>query len=239
MAIAFANLGASLDPDINLTTNLTSYASASWTPPTADLLIVFCQNSAASAAAAVTPTVSGNSITYVEIATVINDINRISLFAANLSGATAGATTFAFAGNTQTTFRASFFQATGVNLTGGVAAAFVQKPTNSGAAATSGSVTLAAAGHADNRPISGFYHLANEQSTPRTSWTELDDLRLGTPAATLETQYRSDAFETTASATWATSVIWAGIAAELKATLAAGKAPPFAARALRMWIKRR
>lgn len=235
MPITFANLGASTTPDMNLTTNLTSYSNTSWTPPTSGLLIVFTFNAAATAGAAIAPTVTGNSITYTQIATVINNVERISLFAAKLAGATAGTTTFDFGSNSQTCCKASFFHVIGADLSGTTAQAFVQQPTNSGAAATTGTVTLSAAASAANRPIAGFYHFANEATTPRTNWTEADDLALGTPAAAMETQYRSDAFETTASATWASSVIWAAIAAEVKAA----RSDPLPSRPTRMWRKRR
>jgi hypothetical protein len=79
---------------------------------------------------------------------------------------------------------------------------------------TSASITLAAAGNSNNRPISGWAVAGSVSFTPRTNWSEMDELG-GT--GHLETQYRSDAFENTASATWGgSSQDWAGIAAELK-----------------------
>jgi hypothetical protein len=55
---------------------------------------------------------------------------------------------------------------------------------------------------------------------PRTNWTELDDMVQGGSLNT-ETQYRGDAFETTASATWdGANRGHIGIAAELKAVSA-------------------
>lgn len=225
MAIAFSNLGNSANPDFQSATDLASYASSSWTPPTSDLILLFV--AAGRTAGADTPTVSGNGLTWVQIGTTQpmpsgSSGYAVSLFAANASGSSAGVTTVSFGGNTQLGCQASFFAATGVDLSGGVAAAFVQSVAANGTG-TAGSITLAAAGHADNRPISAFYHLATQAKTPRTNWTEADDLSTSSPARGIETQYRSDAFETTASATWASSVAWVGIAAELKA---AGVAVP-------------
>jgi hypothetical protein len=221
VTIAFSNLGTSANPDFNRNEDLSAYTNTSWTPPTSDLICVFVNSERSGAGTANQPTISGNSLTWTAIATATlgtnNGGSRVTLFGANASGSTAGTTTIDFASQTQTHCEASFFKATGVDLLGGVAAAFVQSPTNTGTA-TSGSVTLAASGNANNRPIAGFYHEANEAVTPRANWTELDDLADSGPGANLETQQRTDAFETTASATWTTSAKWIGVAAELKAS---------------------
>lgn len=220
MAITFTNLGSSAAPDFRNGGNATSYTTASWTPPSSGLIILFVF-SAVSATTAVEPTVSGNSLTWTKIISVVaepsGNAQRITLFGANAAGSSAGVTTIDFGTETQLSCTASFIQATGVDLSGGVAAAFVQTPTNSGAGATSGSVTLSAAGSSNNRPVAAFMHAANEASTPRTNWTEADDFNGSGPTEGLETQYRSDAFETTASATWTSSANWNGLAAEIKA----------------------
>jgi hypothetical protein len=229
MALAFFNHGASAAPDLATSTDATSFATASHTPPTG-LVIAFVNTRTANTDATSPPnipTVTGNGLTWTQIATVAYNLSssinrgRLSLFAANNTGGTgtAGATTFDFAGQTQTACQVSFFYVTGADLSGGTAAAFVQSPTNSGATLTTLSVTLAAAGHADNRPIAGFAHSANEVATERTNWTEVDERANSSPTTALETQYRSDAFETTASASWASNVACAGIAAEIKATV--------------------
>ena len=220
MAITITNLGNSADPDINSGTDGASIDSASWTPPSSGLINCFVWNRSTTGSPV---TMSGNGVTWHEIATVVSaTVHRLTLFAANASGSTTGATTITRAdGSTIIGWRASFFFAEGVDLSGGVPAAFVQAPTNEAANVSSLSITLAAAGHADNRAIAGFAHAANEATTPRTNWTELDDLATGAPNNALETQYRGDAFETTASASWASAVQALGIAAELKAAVAA------------------
>jgi len=217
MAIAFANLGVSANPDINSGTDATSYANSSWTPPTDGLILVYVI--AKRAAALDTPTISGNSLTWIQIGSTLNcggNNHGLSLFAANASGSSTGVTTISFGANTQLHCSASFFQATGVDLSGGVAAAFVQTATATGTG-TTGTVPLAAAASSDNRPIAAFFHAQNEAKAPRVNWTEIDDLAGTSGIRDLETQYRSDAFETTATATWTTSDIWGGIASELKA----------------------
>ncbi len=218
MAIIFTNLGASANPDINSSDDATSYANSSWSPPTSGFLIAYIYNGAAIQADTVAPTISGNNLTWTQIETRLGGTSRITLFAANLSGATAGVTTVDFGSIVQLGVRVSFFRAEGVDLTGGVAAAFVQTVKDGGTSAAP-TLTLAAAGHADNRPIVGFYTAINQTATPRTNWTLVDDLALGSPPRALSTQWRADAFDTTASVTWAGSNSYGGIAAELKAVV--------------------
>lgn len=219
--IAFVNLGSSANPDISTSANQTAYSNSSWTPPT-DGLIVICVNSRKSGGPEFPTSITGNSLTWVEILTYNPfSIWGMAMFAADASGATTGATTITYP-SSQSSCEASFFQVTGVDLSSGVAAAFVQTPTNTGTG-TSGSVTLAAAGNSDNRPISSWLHDGDGAITERTNWTEFDGWNYSTgPARSAETQYRDDAFETTATATWTPTENWGGIAAELKAEVAAG-----------------
>ena len=224
MAIAFSNLGISANPDINSTTDANSYANSSWTPPTAGLIIVFVTSKLNAGPEA--PTISGNDLTWTQIATVRDptDDFRITLFGANASGSAAGVTTVDFGGVTQGGCNASFFLATGVDLSVSVAAAFVQAPTSNGTG-TSASVTLAAAGSADNRPIAGTVVEVNAALAERANWTEADGFNNTTAnMGSMNTQWRDDAFETTASATWdGSSVPWGMIAAELKVEVAGGR----------------
>lgn len=215
--LAFANLGASAAPDVNNDADATSYASASWTPPATGLLVVFVHARGLDANGSDPVTVTGNNVTWTQIgATVACAANSMAaLLAADASASTTGATTFNFGAETETNLTVSFFHVTGADVSGGVAAAFVQRPTNSGTG-TSGSVTLSSAAATTNRPIAFFWHDTNEAKTPRANWTELDDLTGAARNRNIETQYRGDAFETTASATWITSTIWCGIAAEIK-----------------------
>ncbi len=213
--ITFSNLGASAGtptaPDFTSGTFGNTHATASWTPPTSGLIFVYVYEFLDSGSPGL-PSMSGNSITWTRIASVQDATGgRISLFGANASGSSAGATTITHAQWTHYC-DAVFAAATGVDLTGGVAAAFVQAPTATGTG-TTGTITLAAPGSANNRPISGWRNLGSTTMAPRANWTELDEL---TDQGD-ETQYRGDAFETTATVTWSGSAAWGGIAAELKA----------------------
>ncbi len=227
MAIAFTNQGVSANPDINEGAAQTSYLNSSWTPPTDGIILVNTHSRRNGGPD--TPTMSGNSLTWTQIGATLsdNDSGGLSLFAADTSGSAVGATTIDFGANTQVHCTASFFQATGVDISGGLASAFVQQPTDTGTG-TSGEITLAAAGNANNRAISFFWHLANEASTERTNWTEIDDLAGGGRNRGLITQYRDDAFETTASASWTSDVKWAGMAVELLAAAVGGLSMPVA-----------
>jgi hypothetical protein len=216
--LTFSNLGASTTPDVNSNTSGTSFVTPSWTPPSAGLIVLdVCSEQASGFPSA--PTVTGNSITWVQIATItFASTRRLTRYGANAAGSAAGATTIGtFGGSNQLSCRASFYAVDGTDVANGVAQTFVQSPTGNGTG-TSGSITLAAGSNSRNRPIAAFHHLGdNEAKTARASWTALDDLH-NFSSMSLATQYRSDAFETTASATWTTSAIWAGISSELKAT---------------------
>lgn len=91
--------------------------------------------------------------------------------------------------------------------------------TNSGTA-TSGTVAMSAANRTAGRRTFSFWgHRIAEVTTPDSTdltWVEIDDNT--TTTAALETQY-IDGVDETASASWATSSSWLGIAMELKAAL--------------------
>lgn len=221
MAIAITNLGTSSTPD-KIVSSSASIVTDSWSPPTDGLIIAIVGQKRAGGVTPSEPTsITGNGLTWVKIGSQASTsaFVRVTIYAALASGATTGQTTVNL---TESQFRGfvSFFQATGVDLSGGVAAAFVQTVGATADAAGSISITLAAAGSSANRPIAGFILDASDAITPRTNWTEIDEL---TDSRNLETQYRSDAFETTASASIVSGTqYWAGIAAELKAEVTTG-----------------
>jgi len=219
MAISIDNLGNSANPDINNGANACIYTNSSWTPPGSGLVIAFASSREAAGNNG-PPTVCGNNLAWTQIKTDTFQAGdcRSTLFAADATGGVSGSTTVDFAGVLQLNCDVSFLAASGVDLSGGVAAAFVQTPSASGVD-TSGSIALAAAAHPDNRPIAYFWNLANASLFERTNWTEIDSLQGVGPNRGLLSQYRGDAFETVSSASWASSVDWGGIAAELKATV--------------------
>lgn len=215
----FANVGGGTAPDINSAVDRQIYSGSSWTPPTSGLLLCIMTTSVGAGTPSV-PTLFGNNLEWYQIHTVIYGVsssNRLTLLAANATGSAAAIMSFSFA-ETQLCCRASFLMASGstVDFTQGVTGSIVQAVSATVNGGTTGTATLAAASHADNRPIFGVVHGANEATAPKTGWAELDDLAGANPIQGLETQYQQTAFDTTPNATWATSALWAVIGAEIK-----------------------
>ena len=230
MAITFTNLGASADPpDINSGTNATSYSSASWTPPSAGIVLVFVTSREASGAGGDPDTVQQNGVNLTQIGAsiVFNNENGMSAWAAYASALSTGVLTIAFPA-TQTHCTAPVMQIEGADESGAVDAAFIgvsgdDSVYSASGTGTSSSVTLDAASDSDNRPVACNWHKFNEVTTERTNWTELDDLAGAGQNRGINTQVRTDTFETTASATWTTSQDFGILAMEVK--IASG-APP-------------
>jgi hypothetical protein len=201
------------------TGNATSYAtSATYTPQAESLLVAFvCVGSTEQAAA---PTVSGHGVSWTALSLanhLLSSTHRIDVYVANAGASpTSAAFTVSGFGSNRTGCTITEFEVRNASLSGGVTSAVVQKPTNNGTG-TSGSVTLAAATAARNRPISFFAHLANEVSNAQTNWTLETGARgnFNTPATSAIGQFRNDAFETTASSSWSTSSAWRGVALEI------------------------
>lgn len=228
MSIYFTNLGQTTDfpasnPDIGSGANATSYSNSSWTPPTYGLIFVFVGSRDNDGGTNTIPTMSGNNLTWTNIASIdVSGSRRLTLFGADAAGSTTGSTTVDFGATTQDSCMAMFAYAADADLSGGVAATFVQAPTNSGTSTTP-NVTLSAAGNSANRPIFAFAINPNATvtgSTPATGWLELDDVTFGTHDGTtvlIETQCKTDSFDTSAGATQSNNVAWSAIAAEIKA----------------------
>lgn len=215
MAIAVSALTSSYN-----NANAAGYATASISPAAGSLLVLYVGSSITGGTApGTTPT--GLSLTWtlqdqIAFSGTGSAERRLAVFTAPCgaspgSGAVTLTHTDLGSGATSEGTAWAVLQVTGHN----VAAPVVQHPKTSGVAATSGSLTLAAAASSLNRPVVGWWHRANEGKTPRTNWGELTDNFGGTPSVGLETQWRGDAFETTASATWVSSQPWAAIALEI------------------------
>ncbi len=92
------------------------------------------------------------------------------------------------------------------------AGVYIAEATDQTGTATSLSVTLKSPDNVLNRPFSAFLHNIAQVKAPRTNWTETADINHANPAKGTDTQYRSDAHETTASATWITAANAKGLA---------------------------
>lgn len=227
--VAFTNLGVSTEvttanPDIRDIGDAASYANTAWTPPTSGILIADVL-SAKAAAETLPDSVTGNGITWVELATIVFSgvTRRITRYGAFAAGSSNGATTISFGADTQLGCYVSFYQITGADESGTIANAFAQHVSNTGTG-TLGSVTLAAAGDSGNRAFAYFAHLTNElvSKDSDANWTKLDDFRGAGPALGSISEYRGDAFDTVAEASWTTSSAWAGLASEVKVAAAGG-----------------
>lgn len=199
-----------------------SYTTASsFTPGANRLVLAFVENSKGSTAD--TPTVSGNSLTWVQVTTVTfstGNRRRLTLFRAMGASPTNGALTADFAGVNQTSIAISVFEFDGVDTSGtNGSGAIVQAPTPvTGAAVSSVSITLAAFGSASNGASAGVGATANVGITHDTGWNEIHDITSVTvPATALETQWIATN-DTTASGTMVSGTADMGIIAiEVKA----------------------
>ncbi len=228
MTIAVTHRGAIHDTNAGALVTLTS--SPTWTPAANSLLITWISSSTEE----VSPTsVTGHGVTYTKIGNLIQLGTGPNLGVLELWAAKAGASPTSVAVSATWVFARSGVSISEEEVTGhdnalslaiGAGQMFPQVVSagNSVATATSRTLTLAAAAHVNNRPISAFIHAANEVKTPQTSWTELDDGGYTSPNRSMETQYRSDAFDTTAGASWTTARASAGMAAEIAEAASGG-----------------
>jgi hypothetical protein len=209
--------GTATNPDSRNTTDAASYANTSWTPPASGLLLVAALCSFVGGAN--TPTADHNGVALTQVATVAFGTDwRLTLFAADCAALSTGVTTFDFAGQVQRNGDFMFAHVPDADLTAGVAGAIIQSPTSSGTG-TSGSVALAAPGNDWNRTFATFAHFASEQEDARSGWWRVDHWISTGPLRAMHTAWREEMFDPAASASWATSAAWGGIAIELKAKL--------------------
>lgn len=208
------------------TANGTSYTTASLVPGAGRLVIAVV--SASATTAETTCTLSGGGVTtWAEETALAKPYNTVAtanrkiwVFRAQQTSYSASAAATITLGTSSSGCAHSIFDVSGAldDIANNGAACIINRVTNaSDTGATSGSVTLGLSSSSANRPVSAFSHLATEVASPATSWTEIADVSYSVPANALETQIRTDAFSTAAAATWATSVVWGGVAFELVA----------------------
>jgi hypothetical protein len=223
VAITFTTLG----PTIGTGVDASSFSTGSWTANASALHVLFLgveRNSATPA----TPTVTHDGITATEITSLVvttvgTDRRKIWIFAWVSAASPAAAILTADFGASHIGCEADLIRVDGSDVANGLVQTFVQTPnTGSDLTGTSGSITLSAAGDSNNRPICAFTHAFNENQVPRASWTEVTEVQHANPTTAFAGQFRSDAFETTASTTWTTSSAYGGIAAEIKVAGAGG-----------------
>lgn len=210
------------------TTDANSYATASVTP-TANRLVILCVRNR-KAGGGDTPTATGNSLTWVQMGTVLSGggTQRITFFRAMSATPTAGAITIDFGGVTQTACSWSVSEFDGVLTTGTDGADAVSQPTvcAAGQSGLTVVVTLAAFGHVNNGAFGFFFHPFDEVSVEGSGFTAIHNQSSSENNNNIFTEWRADN-DTTVDATWATSMgvnEAKALAVELVAEAASGNA---------------
>lgn len=210
--------------------NLSSYATGSWTPAANRLAIVSVENEMGTGTPA-TPTLSGNAITWFQLVTYVPDSTgtqvRITVFVGNTgSSPSAGAITADFGGAVQAGCNIIVDEIDQADVSGTALQAIVQSKigTVSGSG-TSESITLDSAISSGNASYGVFNHQADELTTNGSGYTTLGNGSHAGPASALQTEYQSTGSQTV-DASWTTSAGKGGIALEIKAAggTAAGQA---------------
>lgn len=213
----------------------TSYATTGTYSPAANALliclVVGCLASSPNDPDHATSPFTGHGVSWTKLSLSANTLggtHALSVWVANAGASPSSAACTAQWTSNRTGCALIEFEVNGADLSGGASAAIVQKPTTTGTGTGTGDQSLSAAGQAQNRPLAFFVHLANEATTPRANWTETTgaDGNFNNPATGVEGSYRSDAFETTYSATWTTSSAWRAVALEIKAAAVSGTSSP-------------
>lgn len=218
-------VSAALLTGASSTTDGSSFVTASITPSANKLILVAVVNSKATTPD--TPTISGNGLIWVQIATRLVDdgaaVKRVTLFRSMGVAPIAEAITIDFILQTQTSCLWSVVEFDGVD-TGGTSgsAAIVQSATAATTVtATSLTVTLAAFSSVDNATYGVFGLNIAQDQTPGTGFTELHDLTVGTPGGGCFAEWRVDN-DTTVDQSSASATRRAGVAVEIKAAAAVG-----------------
>lgn len=203
------------------TTNASTYNTASVTPTANHLMLLWVTNTHASSAAL--PTVTGCSMTWVQVDTVVGTRStgvsqRLTLFRAmKPSGITTGQITISF-GGAQSGCAWSLTDVVNAETTGSDGAdAIVQSVTSSNVtgSATSLTVNLANFASAANGAVACFATSITGTISPVGNWTKLAQATYTTPNTGIETQWYPTS-DTTASASFSASNAF-GIAVEVNA----------------------
>lgn len=169
------------------------------------------------------PTVSGASVTWTEAddilwASVGTPRRRTTVFRClNVTGGS-GVLTIDYGGVTQGGCSWALIEITGMDTSGTNGSGMVVQVVKSAidpSAATSGSISLAALGSANNVAFGAVAHIANEVTTPGAGYAELTDNPGNNPSLSVQTEYLINV--TTVNASWATSSIWGITGIEIKA----------------------
>jgi len=202
-----------------------SYTTASFAPPPGSLLVVFIDLSITGSEPAVN-TVTGSGLTYELVNSVFYKTsgNNLKLFAYRAQTATPldpGAVTIDLNAVVHTGARWQVIACSKVEQGANGANAIAQSAVAFNTVAIGGALDVVLPGaqfDAYSRCLAGFGNNSSAANSviPRAGWHELDEGNQGTPSQTLETQWRLDFFEGTASGIQnSTTLAMGGIAVEL------------------------
>lgn len=197
----------------------TSYTTASISPASNQLILATIYSRSNSAGQSLAPTLTGNGLTWVQVATLADSATtqRISLFRA-LGSAVAGTVVIDFGAVTQARCGWSISQFNNVALTGtNGSGAIVQSVTNKDEGTNTGlTVTLAAFGSVNNATYGGVK--AGNPITPGTGFAELGE----DGVIFIESEWKNSN-DTSVDWTWSsTSGFALGVACEIKFASASG-----------------
>ena len=227
---AAAITAATLTADVGNTTNGANYATASITPTANNLVLAWVTNTKASTPD--TPTLSGNGLTWVQVATVTwgtiaTPTARTTLFRAMGAAPSTGGVTISFGGLAQTGAAWSIVQFNGVDTSGtngsGAIVQSVTGRTDNASAAAGLSITLAALGNAANASAGGFSNMVNLATSisAGAGYTVSAGASYATPTTSIRSEWRIPG-ATTVSVTQSAISNIGGIAVEVKADLCPG-----------------
>lgn len=221
---------AALTADAANGVNANSFSTASITPAANNLVLAWVTNTKATTPD--TPTLSGNGLTWVQVATVTwgtigTPTARTTLFRAMGAAPSAGAVTIGFAGVTQTGAAWSIVQFGGVDVSGtngsGAVVQSVTGRTDNASAAAGLSITLAALGNANNASAGGFSNMVNLATSisAGAGYTASAGATHNSPATSIRSEWKTTG-STTVDVTQSAVSHIGGIAVEVKADLCPG-----------------
>lgn len=204
--------------------NQTSYDTASISPTANRLVLVAVANDTTDG---VEPTVTGNGMTWVKVATVVSAVGRLTVFRSLSASPSAGALTIDFGAQLQSRCGWSVVEFSGMDTSGANGAgAIVQSATNTGTSATTLAVTLSAFGNAGNATYGAISVGSSPVAsiTAGTGFTEQGEIQVES-VLTVESEFK-DSNDTSVDWTSSeTAARLAGIAIEIKVAGAATATP--------------
>ena len=200
-------------------TDLDSYATASITPAGNELILI-AVNSFISEGSPAVPAVSGNGLTWVEVATSgVNDNRRLTVFRALGASPSTGVVTIDFSAVTQQDCKWIISEFANVDTGGSNGANAVVQAVVGSVSTSPHSATLAAFGDAGNATFGAVTINSNNTITPGTGFAEIAERLFN---GVVQQQWRNDNDTTVDATTAAGNGIV--IALELKFLAAATKA---------------